>query len=179
MILGLFEPTPCRKVGDPKAKDKDEDAHLKKGIKFGCFEEFKIWLSDYAIWNHRPFVIDHSDQNLWYAIKCNKQGYPWKVGGRKIQEVGHWMLKSCVATHACIPPHKADCRNGNRQLMSEFLGYELLNEISHDPTKKVKFLMSLVEEQFRYKVNYGKVWKANANAIRMLHGDYEAAYNIL
>ena len=32
---------------------------------------------------------------------------------------------------------------------------------------------------YGYKVNYGKVWKAKENAIRMLHGDYAAAYNIL
>lgn len=44
---------------------------------------------------------------------------------------------------------------------------------------KVKFLMSTVQERFGYEVKYGKVWMAKANAIRMLHGDFEAAYNIL
>ena len=44
---------------------------------------------------------------------------------------------------------------------------------------KVKFLMSSIEEQFGHPVKYGKAWMAKANAIRMLHGDYEAAYNIL
>ncbi|KAE8815171.1 hypothetical protein D1007_07494 [Hordeum vulgare] len=74
MRLGLLEPTRCPKVGDSKPKDEDENAHLKKGIKFGCLQEFKIWLSAYAIRNHRPFVIDHSDQNLRYIIKCGKEG---------------------------------------------------------------------------------------------------------
>ncbi|KAE8817658.1 hypothetical protein D1007_04769 [Hordeum vulgare] len=40
MRLGLFEPTPCPKVGDPKPKDEDNNAHLKKGIKFGCLENY-------------------------------------------------------------------------------------------------------------------------------------------
>ncbi|KAE8785163.1 hypothetical protein D1007_41170 [Hordeum vulgare] len=61
MRLGLLEPTRCPKIADPKPKDEDENAHLKKGIKFGCFQEFRIWMSDYAIRNHRPFFIDHSD----------------------------------------------------------------------------------------------------------------------
>ncbi|KAE8813561.1 hypothetical protein D1007_09263 [Hordeum vulgare] len=74
MRLGLLEPTRCPEVGDPKPKDEDENAHLKKGIKFGCLQEFKIWLSDYSIRNHRPFAIDHSDQNMWYIIKCDKEG---------------------------------------------------------------------------------------------------------
>ena len=44
---------------------------------------------------------------------------------------------------------------------------------------KIKFLMTLIEELFGYPVKYGKAWMAKANAIRMLRGDYEAAYNIL
>jgi hypothetical protein len=44
---------------------------------------------------------------------------------------------------------------------------------------KVKFLMTSIEELFGYPVKYRKAWMAKANAIRMLHGDYEAAYNIL
>ena len=59
---------------------------------------------------------------------------------------GKWELKSCVATHKCIPPDKADRSKGHRQLTSKYLGYKLLNEISHDPNVKVKFLMSLVSE---------------------------------
>ncbi|KAE8819033.1 hypothetical protein D1007_03243 [Hordeum vulgare] len=61
-------------VGDSKPKNEDKNAHLKKGIKLSCLEEFKIWLSGYAIRNNRPFVIDHSDQNLRYTIKCDKEG---------------------------------------------------------------------------------------------------------
>ena len=79
-------------------------------------------------------------------MKCDKEGCKWKVRGRKIHEMGQWELKSCVATHECIPPDKADRSKGHRQLTSEFLGYKLLNEISHDPTVKVKFLMSIVEK---------------------------------
>ncbi|KAE8811085.1 hypothetical protein D1007_12080 [Hordeum vulgare] len=63
-----------KEVGDPKPKDEDENAHLKKCIKFGCLQEFKIWLSDYAIRNHRTFAIDHSDQNLRYTVKCDNEG---------------------------------------------------------------------------------------------------------
>lgn len=107
MRLRLVEPTPCPKVGDPRPKDEDENAHLKKGIKFGCLQEFKIWLSDYAIRNHRPFVVGHSNQKVRYTIKCDKEGCPWKVRGRKIHETGQWVLRSCVATHECIPPDKS------------------------------------------------------------------------
>ncbi|XP_020151004.1 uncharacterized protein [Aegilops tauschii subsp. strangulata] len=176
MRLGLVEPTACPKVGDPRPKIEDEKAYLKKGVKFECLQEFTFWLSDYAIRNHRPFVVGQSKQSVCYTVKCDKEGCPWK---KKNHETRQWVLKSCVATHECIPPEKAGRGKGHHQLMTEFPGYKLLNEIPHDPTVKVTFLMSSVEERYRYKIIYGKVWKAKANNIRMLHGDYEAAYNIL
>ena len=101
------------------------------------------------------------------------------VRGRKIKETGQWVLKSHVGTHTCVPPDKADQSKGHRQLTSEYLGYKLLNQKAHDPTVKVKFLMSSIEKLSGYPVKYGKAWMAKANTIRMLHGDYEAAYNIL
>ena len=64
------------------------------------------------------------------------------VRGRKIKETGQWVLKSHVGTHTCVPPDKADRSKGHRQLTSEYLGYKLLHQIAHDPTVKVKFLMS-------------------------------------
>ncbi|KAE8809208.1 hypothetical protein D1007_14253 [Hordeum vulgare] len=36
MRFWLLQLSPCPKVVDPKPKDEDENAHLKKGIKFGC-----------------------------------------------------------------------------------------------------------------------------------------------
>ncbi|XP_020180109.1 uncharacterized protein [Aegilops tauschii subsp. strangulata] len=177
--FGLSEPTPCPKFSDPRLENEDENAHLKKGIKFGSLVEFKIWLCDYAIRNHRPFVVGHSNQKVRYTVKCDQEGCKWMVRGRKIKETGQWVLKNHVGTHTCVPPDKADRSKGHRQLMSKYLGYKLLNQIAHDPTVKVKFLMSSIEELFGYPVKYGKAWMAKANAIRMLHGDYEAAYNIL
>ncbi|KAE8767288.1 hypothetical protein D1007_61380 [Hordeum vulgare] len=65
MRLGMFEPTLFPKVGDPLPSDKDENYHLKKGIKFDSLQELKIWLCDYAIRKHRPFVVGHSNQDVW------------------------------------------------------------------------------------------------------------------
>ena len=42
MRLGLVEPSPCPRMGDPRPQGEDENAHLKKVIKFGCLQEFKI-----------------------------------------------------------------------------------------------------------------------------------------
>ncbi|XP_037474269.1 uncharacterized protein LOC119350643 [Triticum dicoccoides] len=173
MRLCLVEPSTYPRMGDLRPPSEDENAHLKKGIKFGCLQEFKIWLSDYAIRNHRPYVVGHSNQMCTTPSNVTKKVAlegPWK----KVNEIGQGELKSCAATHECILSDKADRSKGHRQLMSAYLGYKLLNEISHNPTVKVKLLMSLVFERFGYGVKYGNVWMAKANAIRMLHGDYAA-----
>ena len=92
--FGLSESTPCPKFNDAQPKNEDENAHLKKGIKFGSLVDFKIWLCDYAIRNHRPFVVGHSNQNVRYAVKCDKEGCPWRVRGRKIKETRQWVRES-------------------------------------------------------------------------------------
>ena len=89
------------------------------------------------------------------------------------------MLKSCVATHNCPEVQQEDLIHGHRQLTSEFLGYKLMKEIACDATVKVKYLMETLERKYGYPLKYGKTWKAKANAIRILYGDYEEAYNRL
>ena len=178
MRMTAIEPTPCPDPGEPRVENEDENAYLKKGVKFLSLPMLKFWLSDYAIRNHRPFYVEHSDMKLRYTVKCEQEGCPWKVRARKLKETEEWVLKSCVATHRCKPPSKR-LRKTHRQLTSEYLGYKWMKDIGFDPTVKVRFLMRTVKKQFGYEVKYGKAWKAKANAIRMLYGGYEEAYNQL
>ena len=172
-----IEPRACPEPGEPRVKGEDENAYLKKGLKFVSLQAFKVWLSDYAIRNHRPYLVGHSDQKVRYSIHCDKEGCPWAVHGRRIK-TGQWLLTSCVCTHSCRPPSKKKPKT-HRQLTSEFLGFKLMKEVSSDPTVKVKLLMTTVKKMFGYKVKYGKTWKAKSNALRMLYGSWEEAYNRL
>ncbi|KAE8790705.1 Protease 2 [Hordeum vulgare] len=76
-----IEPTPCPDPGEPRDEDEDENAYLKKGVKFPTLPAMKVWLSDYAIRNHRPFYVEHSDINLRFTVKCEKAdgGCLWKT----------------------------------------------------------------------------------------------------
>ena len=99
----VIEPRPCPEPSEPRDEDEDENAYLKKGLKFVSLQAFKVWLSDYAIRNHRPYLVGHSDQKVHYSIHCDKEGCPWAVHGRRIK-TGQWLLTSCVCTHLCRPP---------------------------------------------------------------------------
>ncbi|KAE8806960.1 hypothetical protein D1007_16826 [Hordeum vulgare] len=176
----VIEPTPCPDPREPRDEDEDENAYFKKGVKFLTLDDMKVWLSDYAIWNHKTFYVEHSDTNLRYTVKCEKgdEGCPWKVRVRKLEETREWVLSSCVPTHFCKPPKKR-LRTTHRQLTSEYLGYKFMKDIAIDATVKVRFLMRTAKKLYGYEVKYGKEWRAKSNAIRMLYGGYEEAYNQL
>jgi hypothetical protein len=55
---------------------------IRKGIIFKTMEAMKIWLVEYAMFHHCPFVIKHSDENKSYVLTCQR-GCPWTVRARK------------------------------------------------------------------------------------------------
>ncbi|KAE8788066.1 hypothetical protein D1007_37910 [Hordeum vulgare] len=109
-----IEPTPFPNPGEPRDENEDENAYLKKGLKFPSLPSMKVWLSDYAIRNHRPFYVEHSDINLRFTVKYVKadEGCIWKVRARKLEETEEWVLISCVPTHLCRRPKKYDLKYG-------------------------------------------------------------------
>jgi hypothetical protein len=36
---------------------------IQKGIIFKTMEVMKIWLAEYAVFHHHPFMVKHSDEN--------------------------------------------------------------------------------------------------------------------
>ncbi|KAE8814726.1 Protease 2 [Hordeum vulgare] len=77
----MIEPTPCPDPGEPSDEEEGENAYLKKGVQFPTLVVMKVWLGDYAIRNHKPFYVEHSDINLCYTVKCEKgdEEFPWKT----------------------------------------------------------------------------------------------------
>ncbi|KAE8813100.1 Protease 2 [Hordeum vulgare] len=68
MTKTTIEPTPCPDPGEPREENEDENAYLKKGLKFSSLPAMKVLLSDYAIRNHMPFYVEHSDRNLRFTV---------------------------------------------------------------------------------------------------------------
>jgi hypothetical protein len=55
---------------------------IHNGIIFKTMEAIKIWLAEFTMFHHHPFMVKHSDENKRYVITC-RRGYPWIVHGRK------------------------------------------------------------------------------------------------
>jgi hypothetical protein len=52
-----------------------EHVILQKGMIFNTMSEMKLFLQDYVVYHHKPYLVTHSDKNLRYHITC-KAGYP-------------------------------------------------------------------------------------------------------
>ncbi|KAK1611178.1 hypothetical protein QYE76_034851 [Lolium multiflorum] len=45
-------------------------AMISKGLTFDTFLELKIWLKEFSIKHHRPYIVVHSDLKKRYTLKC-------------------------------------------------------------------------------------------------------------
>jgi len=169
----VIEPRPCLRT----TTEKEDKSCLQKGLMFEKLLELKMWLCEYAIKHHRPFIVAHSDCKKRYTVKCEREGCSWRVNARLMKDEW-WKITGCQGLHHC-KARVGEARKTHRQLTSEFIGYKFMKHVSNDPTMKIKLMMSMVEDLFGYKVKYGKTWKAKQVALRMLYGGWEEAYNRL
>ncbi|KAK1648654.1 hypothetical protein QYE76_066459 [Lolium multiflorum] len=147
-------------------------AMISKGLTFDTFLELKIWLKEFSIKHHRPYIVVHSDLKKRYTLKCVDKRCPWVVRARPFKKGPSWHITSCVATHMCRGPKLdgKDAQPDHRQLTSEFIAYKLSAEISSLPIMSIKSVQDTVKSRFAYDVKYGKAWKAKQAAFKMLYG---------
>jgi hypothetical protein len=67
---------------------------IMMGIIFKTMEAIEIWLVEYAVFYHRPFMVKHSDENKHYVIRCHR-GCPSTVHARKGNN-DSWRITSVV-----------------------------------------------------------------------------------
>jgi hypothetical protein len=118
-----------------------------KGIIFKTMEAMKIWLADYAVFHHHPFMVKHSNENKHYIITCH-HGCPWTVHARKEKD-GNWRITSVVQPHTCLT--NVDDRN-HAQLSSRFILQRFVNIIKNCPLMTVVALIELVTVAWGYRV---------------------------
>jgi hypothetical protein len=126
-----------------------------KGIIFKTMEAMKIWLVEYVVFHHRPFLVKHSDENKRYVLTCH-HGCPCIVHARKVKD-GSWRITSIVQPHTCLT--NVDNRN-HAQLLSRFISQRLINIIRNCPLMTVVTLIKVVMVAFGYCVKYGRAWRA-------------------
>lgn len=51
---------------------------IRKNMLFPTIEDMKVWLQEYSVRHHHPFIVQHSDVNKRYTVRCER-GCGWKV----------------------------------------------------------------------------------------------------
>jgi hypothetical protein len=134
----------------------------------------KIWLTEYAVFHHHPFMVKHYDENKCYIITC-RCGYPWIVRARKEKD-GSWRITNVVQPHTCLT--NVDDRK-HAQLSSRFISQRLINIIKNCPLMTVATLIEVVMVVWRYHVKYGRARRAKQCALKLIYGDWAEAYERL
>jgi hypothetical protein len=112
---------------------------IRKGIIFKTMGMMEIWLTEYAMFHHRPFMFKHSDENKRYVLTC-RHGCPWTVCVRKGNDCS-WRITSVVQPHTCLT--NVDDMN-HAQLSSRFISQILINIIKNCPLLTVATLIEVV-----------------------------------
>ena len=112
---------------------------IQKGIIFKTMEAMKIWLVEYAVFHHHPFMVKHSDDNKRYVLTCHRS-CPWIVHARKEKD-DSWRITSVVQPYTCLM--NADDRK-HAQLSSRFISQRLVNIIKNYPLITVAILIEVV-----------------------------------
>jgi hypothetical protein len=144
---------------------------IRKGIIFKTMEVMKIWLAEYAVFHHRPFMVKHSDENKRYVVTCH-HGCPWIVRARNGKDYS-WRITSVVQPHTYLT--NVDDRK-HAQLSLRFISEKLVNIIKNCPLITVVILIEVVMVAWRYRVKYGM---GMAGKIACIYGDWAEAYERL
>jgi hypothetical protein len=124
---------------------------IQKGIIFKTMEVIKIWLTEYIVFHHHPFMIKHLNENKRYVLTCHR-GCPWIIRTRKEKDCS-WRITSVVQSHTCLM--NVDDMN-HAQLSFRFISQRLVNIIKNCPLLTVAALIEVVMIAWGYRVKYGK-----------------------
>jgi hypothetical protein len=111
---------------------------IRKGIIFNTMEAIKIWLAEYRVFHHRPFMVKHLDENKRYVTTC-RRGCPWIVHTRKGKD-GSWRITDVVQCHTC----RTNVDDRKHAQLSRFISQRLVNIIKDCPLMTVVTLIEVV-----------------------------------
>jgi hypothetical protein len=115
-----------------------EHVILQNGMIFNIMSEMKLFLQDYAVYHHRPYLVTHSDKNLRYHITC-KAGFlcQWRLTVRKKASDGKWRISKLVQPHLCLD-NKG--KKYHPQLTACYLARRILGLVDKDNDVSVSYL---------------------------------------
>jgi hypothetical protein len=91
-----------------------------------------------------------------YSVRCKR---PFKV------------MHSYMERRYTVVCEMADCNS--------LIPRKLYTILKGQPNLKVRTIMQMIKEIFKYDIKYGKAWRAKQRAWKMIYGDWEKGYEQL
>jgi hypothetical protein len=135
----------CLRFDDSAPLINYDNIIIRKGIIFKIMEAMKIWLAEYAMFHHHPFMVKHSNEDKHYVITYHR-GCPWTVHARKGKD-DSWRITSVVQPHTCVT--NVDDRK-HAQFSSRSISQRLVNIIKNCPLMTVMTLIEVVMVAWGY-----------------------------
>ena len=118
----------------------------------------------------------HSYVERRYTVVCEMTDCNWRVCTRKQKVTGKFKITKIVGPHTCA---QTDLKQKHRQLTSTLIARKLYTTLKGQPNLKVRTIMEMTKEIFKYDIKYGKAWRAKQRAWKMIYGDREEGYEQL
>jgi hypothetical protein len=87
----------------------------------------------------------------------------------------YWKISIVVDHTSALDQLDASHRN----LTPKFVASHMYSQIVENPAYKAKSIICAIEKKFRYRISYGKAYRAKKKVMEMSWGTYESSYNNL
>ena len=146
--------------------------HMVKGAIYPDKQHLQDAITSWAMSTQRVFKTKVSSQK-YLTVVCKVVGCPARVHGYTPKNDTNWVVSDFVS-HTCVN-EAIPQDHGN--LSSPMLARLFYTEIVGNQAMKVKSLIEKIQVRTKYKISYGKAWRAKQRALENRFGSFLDAYD--
>ena len=96
-----------------------------------------------------------------YIVVCENADCNWRVCAQKQKATRKFKITKIVGPHTCV---QKDLNQKHRQLTSTLIARRLFTTLKGQPNLKVRTIMEMTKEIFKYDIKYEKARRAKQQA---------------
>ena len=152
-----------------------KENEVSLGACYGNLEDLKEAVKRWStLCLQREFRVVKSSPKV-YDVCCVTEGCSFRVHAFRGIWKDYWEV-SRIEEHTC---ELEELHASHRNLTAGFVANFMYPHIVQNPSYEPKSIIRAIEEYFKYKISYGKAYRAKQKALEMRWGSYEASYDNL
>ncbi|XP_023748156.1 uncharacterized protein LOC111896393 [Lactuca sativa] len=98
---------------------------------------------------------------------------PWMLHASRSSDASSWYIKTYEDKHTCMNTRKV------RAATTKFMSKQIMDQVESNPTILVKALQEQLQKKYGVGFSIHKVFRAKADAKKIVVGDYKKQYEVL